>query len=113
MEERMTKQRIVICEDDPKRASRWATKLSAVTEVARSFEIIVPSRTQIEEAVRGLQNRRRQMRDGGRHDKGTVIFDEADLLVVDYDLLGLDSSQVDTGERVAYLARCYSNCGYI
>lgn len=43
-------------------------------------------------------------------------FDDADVLVVDYDLTGTSSTtsiRGETGERVAYLARCYSQCGVI
>jgi hypothetical protein len=35
------------------------------------------------------------------------------VLVVDYDLIGLDKHSYITGESIAYLARCYSSCGYI
>ena len=50
--------------------------------------------------------------------KGAKIFDNADILVVDYDLVNLlENSElpvgVPTGERVAYMARCFSECGFI
>jgi hypothetical protein len=40
-------------------------------------------------------------------------LDDADILIVDYDLLSLTSVGVMTGENVAYLARCFSRCGFI
>ena len=49
-------------------------------------------------------------------DEAADDFDDADILVIDYDLLDLggeaEASHL-TGERVAYLARCYSKCGLI
>ena len=43
----------------------------------------------------------------------TCKLDDADILIVDYDLLSLKSAGVMTGENVAYLARCFSRCGFI
>jgi hypothetical protein len=39
--------------------------------------------------------------------------DDADLFIVDYDLIGAQGEDYLTGETVAYLARCYSACGVI
>ena len=52
------------------------------------------------------------MRDDFPADKAQAI-DQADILIVDYDLLELKSDYYQTGEGVAYLARCYSDCGFI
>ncbi|MBL8207561.1 MAG: hypothetical protein JNM09_25235 [Blastocatellia bacterium] len=41
-----------------------------------------------------------------------TIFDETDILIVDYDLETF-ADGFATGEEVAYLARCYSNCKLI
>jgi len=38
-------------------------------------------------------------------------FDDVDILIIDYDLLAIDSSI--TGETISYLCRCYSSCGLI
>lgn len=40
-------------------------------------------------------------------------FDNAAILIIDYDLMDVDSTSSMNGENVAYLARCYSRCGLI
>jgi hypothetical protein len=63
-----------------------------------------------------LERRRRSARTGNDHDEERSSFDEADVLIVDYDLTASGDQQggpAETGERVAYLARCYSKCGTI
>ncbi|MYL11194.1 MAG: hypothetical protein F4010_03390 [Cenarchaeum sp. SB0669_bin_11] len=41
------------------------------------------------------------------------IFDEADIIFLDYDLLDVDEDSYITGQELAYLVRCYSSCGLI
>jgi hypothetical protein len=67
--------------------------------------------------VERLEARRRATRahnnEAGEDDNA---FDLADILIVDYDLTSSDENQsgpAETGERVAYLARCYSRCATI
>lgn len=87
---------------------------SAIQERLEAFDGL--SVTLLEEpadAVEGLEERRRQARTGVTKSDGVNPFDAADVLVVDYDLTGEPvegGSQAETGERVAYLARCYSQC---
>ena len=62
-----------------------------------------------------MEQRRRSARAGKQNNERTA-FDEADVLIVDYDLTASGEHQsgpAETGERVAYLARCYSKCGTI
>jgi len=66
--------------------------------------------------LRLLEERRRAARSGGAQPDGASAFDDVDILVVDYDLAAESESATtaaETGERVAYLVRCYSTCGYI
>ena len=68
------------------------------------------------EEVELLERRRRSARTGDHPDEGNSSFDDADILIVDYDLTASGEQQggpAETGERVAYLARCYSKCGTI
>src|SRR5688500_17614162 len=44
---------------------------------------------------------------------GAELFNDADLVIVDYDLLELEDTSALTGEDIAYLLRCFSTCGYI
>jgi len=63
-----------------------------------------------------LERRRREARKQPRDDfpgDEAEIIDKADILIVDYDLLELEGDYYQTGEGLAYLARCYSGCGLI
>ena|SRR3984893_18598023 len=42
-----------------------------------------------------------------------TVLDKADIFIVDYDLIQAKGDDYLTGESIAYLARCYSNCGVI
>jgi hypothetical protein len=67
--------------------------------------------------VETLERRRRDSRSGASIGNEDTAFDKADILIVDYDLTSADDKEqggpAETGERVAYLARCYSKCGTI
>ena len=41
------------------------------------------------------------------------MVDKADVVVIDYDLLGYSPGSDTTGSRLAYLLRCFSKCGFI
>jgi len=43
----------------------------------------------------------------------TPLFNKADLVLVDYDLIELEQSTALTGEDIAYLLRCFTTCGVI
>src|SRR5437016_4477505 len=61
-----------------------------------------------------LENRRTQARKADPTAFNDIcLLDDAAILIVDYDLLSLKSTGVMTGENVAYLARCFSRCGFI
>lgn len=114
--------RILICDDNGKIVNRWAKELDRVLRKLQiTFEIHPLSEpAQFWQQISMLEGRRKDAR--GRRRKPLVLaqteFDNADIVIVDYDLMEL--SQVDdqnrgyvTGESVAYLCRCYSKCGLI
>lgn len=123
--------RIVICDDDGPRAKQWADEIRAMEKVRDRFVVHAPKgRSEFAHAVEALSERRLRARTGDVA-AGTpsgdpaALFDDADILVIDYDLTpypgGNDEREDDgdmslrgrTGESVAYLARCYSRCGFI
>src|SRR6202011_5086852 len=70
------------------------------------------------EAIVVLERRRREARDGQGTASEASLFDEADIVFLDYDLVRLADVEArvagsESGELVAYLARCYSRCGII
>jgi hypothetical protein len=53
------------------------------------------------------------VRNGEKPDFTGTAIDDSHVLVLDYDLLKLGDGSSETGENLAYLARCFSTCGFI
>lgn len=112
----MTRPRVLVCDDEAANTRRWADELRKVCD--DQADVTVLEHDALAAAVRQLEERRRAARKGGLGPDELSQIDAADILVVDYDLLELPATgdtgpPVETGERVAYLARGYSHCGYI
>jgi len=103
---------IVIYDDSPDRLQTWKHDLDNVKP--DGWCVIAMSNQNFQKDIEILFQRRRDAR-GGAFDTNnpTTKFDSADILFIDYDLIGSDSELDLTGEDVAYLLRCYSKCGYI
>ncbi|HEV2398737.1 MAG TPA: hypothetical protein VGS27_17465, partial [Candidatus Sulfotelmatobacter sp.] len=107
----MSKQTILVCDDDQTRVDAWQTRLE---------QLKIPFRVQglagqgLGTAIEALGRRRETSRRSGRRTAWEEqAFDSAAMLIIDYDLLNVDPTSSMNGENVAYLARCYSHCGLI
>ncbi|MBC8508753.1 MAG: hypothetical protein H8D34_28180 [Chloroflexi bacterium] len=112
----MTKKKILICDDSPEVGRSLKSGIERIGVVGEHFEKpILAGKKELERAVKALEKRLKLARaskiDDYPDDDAAKFIDEADLLVIDYALFNLDTSV--TGERIAYLARCYSKCGII
>jgi hypothetical protein len=110
----MTKKTILICDDSEEIGIRLKQNLLGVKALKRHFEEPeLASKIQLTDAIEALEIRLRQAQSNEIHDypsdDAAKIIDNADVLVIDYALFELDGSV--TGERISYLARCYSKCG--
>jgi len=121
----------VVCDDDQDRAVEWQRAVESVPDISSEFEVRALSPKELVDAVDRLEHRRADARIGRNTpdtarsaasretDGDTHPFDQAAILLIDYDLLftALGDSEErtpsDTGERVAYLARCYSTSSVI
>jgi hypothetical protein len=106
-------RRLLICDDEPARLRDWHERLSALDVVRENFDLSELEKGELTREIEELERRRLQARDGEQPEKRDSRIDEADLLIVDYDLAELDPTVYQTGEGIAYLARCFSSCGYI
>ena len=97
--------KILLIDDDSAQLGQWTR---AVTELSMSVE--VEAVTNIADLTRDLDQRRLKAR-GSDSDFVPIELDDADIVAIDYDLG--EAGQALTGRRLAYLARCYSNCGTI
>jgi hypothetical protein len=100
---------VLICDDDPDRSRDWAGLLTESKVVPSDYSVEALSPEDVVKGIEQLEGRRASAREGGDcvH-PGDALFDRADVLVLDFDLFGLDRRISVTGEDVAYLARCYS-----
>ncbi len=78
----------------------------------RNVKLEENDRDQTKMAVCALDDSRRETRKKRELVKrpGSDLFDDADIVFVDYDLLELEGTTALTGEDIAYLLRCFSRC---
>ena len=104
--------KVLILDDDHARAEEWKREISSIVD--DNVNIVVYDNDGVSRVISELHQKRLQAREG---DYRTVSeLDEIDLLIVDYDLLGLDTqgrSAWSTGAEVAYAARLMSKVGPI
>ena len=114
MEFRVMTSRVIVCDDEPEAAEGWLNEIRQVLPAGAYDVRPVPTNDQIKESVQILLRRRTALREGLARAADRCLFDEADVLVIDYDLLHVDDSNTRyTGEGVARLARVFSECGVI
>lgn len=113
---------ILICDDEERATRDWHAQLQELPVFQDgSRELDELSKEDLADAVRQLESRqaaqRHDIADGLATGGGSNPIDSASILIVDFDLLQLRDSDSrsasETGERIAYLARCYSTCGFI
>lgn len=110
----MTKKKILICDDLSSVRAQWKKTLEGIPAVKRAFDIETVGE-EFKTILTDLEKRRRKARNNNitAPDWGENLFDDTDILIIDYDLLDFNKEDYITGEGVAYLARCYSRCGLI
>lgn len=109
----MEKKKILICDDDRKVSQIFKEQLEEIDVLNDQFNIDF-LREDFEETMDALERRLKAARNGEIDDypnDAAKKIDETDILVVDYNLF--DFNPMFTGERIAYLARCYSKSGII
>ncbi len=105
---------ILVCDDEPDVAKDWLAAIEGVLPESVYALLPVPSNEEIRSAIQVLLRRRAALRDGQATPDEACLFDTADVLVLDYDLLHVDETNTRyTGEGLARLARVFSTCGPI
>ena len=106
-------KKILIYDDEGQSATRLKEDLEKLPIVTKDFNIETLGNTDFEESMNGLQERQKVLRKPGKWKSRQIVLDDADIFIVDYDLVESDAARSLTGERVAYLARCFSKCKLI
>ncbi len=106
------KLNIVVCDDDTVAMSEWVRVLEGL--LGDDANVKAPSRTELRASLDILTRRQRTLRETGTSSvEEPSIFDESDIIFLDYDLLDVDEDNYITGQELAYLVRCYSLSGLI
>jgi hypothetical protein len=81
----------------------------------KGVQIEENDRDTTQRAVLSLDQARRKTREGKELAvaDGADLFNDADIVIVDYDLMELEATTALTGEDIAYLVRCFSTCGFV
>ena len=103
---------VLVYDDHPEIASNLANKVRANCPDAN---VKSAERESFQDLIALINRRRITWRDGEDDidSIGVTDADNADVIVVDYDLLSYSEKADTTGSRLAYLLRCYSKCGLI
>jgi hypothetical protein len=124
MEGIMKKAKVRIFDDSSGQALSWKEDITRAIFPEDPFlgniDVDVLTRDEFSTSLKELENRRVSLREGKGYAPKPTLIDECAILIVDFDLIDFwrdredskDSSDV-TGEWIAYLARCFSDCGYI
>ena len=108
----MTVFDVMVYDDDCTLGHKWARSVEALHDGARVEPAGEDAFHQLIELLtkRRAEWRRPEIRTGMISDHPV---DHADVVIVDYDLLGYSRESDTTGSRLAYLLRCFSGCGFI
>lgn len=98
---------ICVVDEDATLADSWATQIA---NNPGDFQVQALPIDRMVQCVDILELRQKQARESNGDMQGTCDLDSVDVLVIDHDLL---PSLTRRGASIAYLARCYSDCGFI
>jgi hypothetical protein len=102
----------LICDDEHSRSIGWKKQIEKLQ--IDEVDVFAVEPEDIQEGIKALEIRRQMLRNKTTDTRPPCIFDAADILVLDFDLFGLENtSRFTTGEEVAYLARLYSTAKII
>ncbi len=104
---------ILVHDDEESLVRRYVQRLKSVKCLRADFDVKQLTVPDFREEMQILAKRRRAFRNGKNEYVEESRLDKTAIFVVDFDLLESDPEGVWNSENVAYLARCFSNCGLI
>ena len=105
--------RVLVCDDDHELAKDWVEAIREV--VTCDYKLLdAPVTADIRASAQELLHRRAALRQGKVPVKQSCVFDDVDILVIDYDLLHIDEDNAQyTGEGLGRLARMFTECSVV
>ena len=104
-------KKILIYDDEERFSGEIRRSIMDLDEVMSTFEVEIPSKEELKDSLKVLEDRRRSFRENGIWGGEQMALDDASIFIVDYDLF--DVLGFVSGHELAYLARCFSSCGLI
>ena len=110
------KKKILIYDDELEQTKRFKDKLDRALKKAgkdQDFAIETLCEDALQCSIEKLQNKQEELRDNGTCSDETTEFDDTSIFIIDYDLLKSQATKFLTGEIIAYIVRCFSDCKLI
>ena len=110
------KKKILIYDDEKKHKERFEAILrQGLNEAGQDthFDVKLLSDEVLQDSIQVLQNKQVSLRHNGKCSDETTEFDDTSIFIVDYDLLESQATKFLTGEIIAYIVRCFSECKLI
>ena len=108
----MSSLKVLVYEDDLAAAETWADR---IRDSYSGAEVEVSNSDAFPKLLERINLRRAAWREpgGAKEMLDPHKADTRDVIVVDYDLFKYSASGDTTGNRLAYLLRCFTGCGFI
>lgn len=104
---------VLICDDKPQVATDYVEQIKKIAQDGYTFQR-VPNTEAVRESINELLRRQRSVHKNRPYDRQECVFDNTDILIVDYDLIYVDEENArHTGESIGRLARLYSDCSVV
>ena len=101
---------VIICDDQLEVGAHWVSEVRRVAKKDNYWVKDAPDNILVRSAAKELFARQTTLHSPSMREKEQCLFDETDILVLDYDLLHIDENNArHTGEALARLARMFSN----
>ena len=110
------KKKILIYDDELEQTKRFKDKLNRALKKAgkdQDFAIETLCEDALQCSIEKLQNKQAGFRRSGKCSDETTEFDDTSIFIIDYDLLKNQKVKFLTGEIIAYIVRCFSECKLI
>ncbi|WP_417479391.1 hypothetical protein [Maricaulis maris] len=107
--------KVLVLDDDPDVAKGWVEQIRERFSAKDRYRVSAPNdQSAIENSVHEIIMRQLSARDGKDRKREYTLFDDHDVLIVDYDLVHIDDSTGRyTGEGIGRIVRCFSDCSLI
>lgn len=106
----------ILIYDDERQPDEFEKELEKGLKEAEQdngFAIEMLSENDFQRSIEGLQTRQVGFRSNGKCSGEATEFDDASIFIIDYDLLKSQETKFLTGEIIAYVVRCFSECKLI